>query len=70
MCVTDNFSLSLQSAITATNSMDTVIIATIGQFKLSFMWEQHKFQKWSYIFLCIPVLIDPPQISMLIIHCS
>jgi hypothetical protein len=45
MCVIDNFNLSLQSAVTPTNSVDTVIIAAIGQFKASFMGEQHKSQK-------------------------
>ena len=45
MCVIDNFNLNLQSATTLTNSVDTVIIAAMGQFKESFMEEQHKFKK-------------------------
>jgi hypothetical protein len=44
MCVIDNFNLSLLSAITPTNSVDTVIILAVGQFEVSFMEEQHKFQ--------------------------
>ena len=45
MCVIDNFNLSIQSAITLTNSVDTVIFAAVGHFKASFVGEQHKFQK-------------------------